>query len=116
MSQSNQETVKAPQEYCGCNEYGVCGHCSPEYKRPTLSPLARAALANGVSFEDVQAYCEACETRPDLFALLSVSLGAGVDALAEEQLNSDFLDAALARSVLAEGTIEHARLWWRGVL
>lgn len=89
---------------------------TPAPKFAKISPLARAALANGVSFEDVQAYCEACETRPDLFALLSVSLGAGVDALAEEQLNSDFLDAALARSVLAEGTIEHARLWWRGVL
>lgn len=65
----------------------------------TLSPLARAALACGVDFDDVEAY--ASEPVPTSY---------------REELTQDALDLALARSVLASGSIAHARLWWLGVL
>lgn len=90
-----------------------------------VTPLARAALENGVSFEDVRAYCaskritdpnlpaawyEACNAPP------ATELTPRLAAHITEMITDTRLEGALARSVLAEGTIEHARLWWRGVL
>ena len=83
-----------------------------------LSPLARAALANGVAFDDVYAYERArtCDSVIDL----ALACGIRFEAIADEVLDSMrfeiALEDALARSVLAQGTIEHARLWWWGVL
>ncbi len=82
---------------------------TPVTVRSPISPLMRAALDNGVSFENVSAYCEA-HVR---------STGRSLEGLYYESLvmsEPEPLEAALLRSVLAQGTIEHARLWWRGVL
>lgn len=89
--------------------------------RSNITPLARAALMNGVSFEDVQAYCEG---QPDAYTtewyetLVVPPLWASdaYNAHVLEMRTDTVLDAALAKSVLAEGSIEHARLWWLGVL
>ncbi len=89
-----------------------------------LSPLARAALANGVAFDDVYAYlldgnkplASAIYEALVIPEVIESSTGARgcVDMSALEV--DVTLESALARSVLAQGTIEHARLWWRGVL
>ncbi len=89
-----------------------------------VSHLARAALENGVSFADVEAYCAG--RRVDDPALKSAwyelvnlpTLAYETPALFEcrQTMRVDTaLDAALMRSAMAKG-IEHARLWWRGVL
>lgn len=94
------------------------------YRGARVTPLARAALDNGIAFEDVQAYCEAQgETRPDRWAAWYEALiepvsptTPALDRHVEAMRLDTALDAALARSVLAEGSIAHARLWWLGVL
>lgn len=98
---------------------------SPIQPRALITPLARAALDNGVSFADVQAYCEGRGVDdPESLAAWyeAVNVPAqdettpALSALVTSMITDTILDAALARSVLAEGTIEHARLWWLGVL
>jgi hypothetical protein len=64
---------------------------------PVLTPLARAALANGVSVEDVYAYVTRLPERVYVLAL------------------DVTLDEALDRSFVARG-LDRVRLWWRGVL
>jgi hypothetical protein len=84
-------------------------------KAARISPLARAALDNGVSFEDVEAYICAAPCKPvlgfgDVRGEFVVTAG---DAYANESL-----DVALRESWLAQldGSIAALRLWWRGVL
>ncbi len=80
-------------------------------RRHGFTPLVRAALDNGISFDDVEAYAlRGPERVPALEPVCDLSRD--LDA----ELTDAALDAALARSVLAVGTIEHARLFWRGVL
>lgn len=93
--------------------------------RDPISPLARAALDNGVSFADVQAYVEASRVSADewaapLYEALNVPCVApatpALQAHVTEMVTDTLLEGALVRSVLAIGTVAHARLWWRGVL
>lgn len=90
-----------------------------------LTPLARAAFDNGVAFDDVKAYCEAQHVSDQELAAAwyeAVNLPANdvtTPALAAhvtKMVTDTLLEGALLRSVLAIGTVEHARLWWRGVL
>ncbi len=81
-------------------------------RRHGFSPLVRAALDNGLPFADVEAYA----TRaPERAPVCDGPVCDGPGTL-DAELTDAALDAALARSVLAAGSIEHARLWWRGVL
>ncbi len=87
------------------------------------SPLARAALENGVTYEDVQAYCTASQMTDDWHArwyeacnVPSVAPATpALDAHVRDMITDTKLEGALVRSVLAKG-VEHARLWWLGVL
>lgn len=91
-----------------------------------LTPLARAALANGVSFDDVQAYVTGQRVERDAeyceavwYEACNVPAIKHTQALAQhvgDMCLDTILEGALLRSVLAKGTIEHARLWWGGVL
>lgn len=119
MSQANQETV--PAQSLSHAPSGV-------RTRDPISTLARAALDNGVSFEDVQAYVESQRVEPSLrnacetawYEAVNVpSVAPATPALAAhvtEMVTDTLLEGALVRSVLAIGTVAHARLWWRGVL
>ncbi len=77
--------------------------------RAQITPLARAALQNGVAFDDVAAYCEGRNTKAPTFG--------ECDEIADMAL-----DQALERSAAAmyakepAKNLEAARLWWRGVL
>ncbi len=83
-------------------------------RRHGFTPLVRAALDNGIDFETVEAYMLANLTETERTRALAGNLYGAPDLDAE--LTDAALDAALARSALAVGTIEHARLFWRGVL
>lgn len=97
------------------------------YRGPLgVSPLARAALDNGVPFADVQAYCEGRRVAdPELQAAWYEALNAPPEVFGSltealvthcEHMRTDtVLDAALARSV-AGRELERARLWWQGAL
>lgn len=82
-----------------------CGACLFARKPVThfaLTPLARAALENGVSFADVQAYVGRLPER--------------IPLLPEDYDSADaLLDLALAKSVDARG-VARSRVWWAGVL
>ncbi len=84
-------------------------------RRHGFTPLVRAALDNGIDYASVEAYAlRGPERVPALEPVCDLSRDLSRDLDAE--LTDAALDAALARSVLAVGTIEHARLFWRGVL
>lgn len=83
---------------------------NPQTKIPQITPLALAALKNGVAFDDVSAY-------------LGRSDQSGLVNLLAESIACDYnLNVALERShaaLLAQNparNLEAARLWWRGVL
>ena len=84
-----------------------------------VSPLARAALDNGVSFADVEAYCNGCKGE-QLASIIYELLLAYDDAPSSTSpvRASAALDGALTRSFLAQrdGSIAGARVWWLGVL
>lgn len=112
---SNSMQVTEPVPFCEAAK--EIDYAPLEYRilAQTLSPLARAALENGVSFDDVAAYCMSSgRFAVSLYETLT-SLESPSGWFDEIRIDAA-LDGALARSVLAEGTIEHARLWWRGVL
>lgn len=111
-----QTTAPAPEQYVHNGRPGLY---------LGISPLARAALDNGVPFADVEAYCKAQRiTDPELPAAWYEAVNvpstyphtAALDAHVTEMVTDTLLEGALVRSILAVGTIEHARLWWQGVL
>ena len=90
-----------------------------------VTPLARAALDNGVSFADVQAYVESRTRYTELAAsawyeAVNVpEVMPATPALAAhvtEMVTDTLLEGALLKSVIASGSLAAARLWWRGVL
>ncbi len=83
-----------------------------------VSPLARAALDNGIAFDDVAAYCEGNTRIAALVYESFCSLEGAPGGLLENTRADCQLDAALARSFLAQcdGSVAAARLWWLGVL
>jgi hypothetical protein len=86
-----------------------------------LTPLATAALRNGVAFEDVHAYLTGigCPQAEDIATSIwqEMLIATGEDRARDAEFATDVaLEGALARSVAASGSIEHARLFWRGVL
>jgi hypothetical protein len=98
----------------------ACGEHVAERTAARVSPLARAALDNGVSFDDVQAYCEGHNNArmSARFYETFVSLAGEPGGLLESERVECKLDGALARSFLAQtdGSIAAARVWWFGVL
>ncbi len=122
MTQANQETVPASHAPCTTPALHTDRNTAVRY---LISPLARAALDNGVSFADVQAYCEAQglgnETLvADWYEACNVPTlpycTPALQAHVTEMITDTLLEGALLRSVLSIGTVAHARLWWRGVL
>lgn len=111
------DTPTIPTHALGCE----CDMCEdmPRYskqaeslvcKAARISPLARAALDNGVAFEDVEAYILNAPMRPFIHDSFEVSAG---DAYANESLDVALRDSWLAQ---LDGSIAALRLWWRGVL
>jgi hypothetical protein len=88
-------------------------------KAAQISPLARAALDNGVSFDDVYAYLHDAHKPIAGMVTLALNNPRYADWPERQALVQDItLDAALARSFLAQcdGSVAAARLWWQGVL
>lgn len=83
-------------------------------KAARISPLARAALDNGIDFESVEMYVLSRMTEAERNQVLAGNLYGAMFQADDQQA----LDAALARSFLAQldGSVAAARLWWQGAL
>ncbi len=114
MQKSNQSTRPAgPSTFANPqNRYPL--------RAPQLSALTRAALAAGVSFDDVHAYADAAARA----AGRPVDLPEGLAELATSALADLRLDCALAESQYHQSaartsprdTLPASRLWWQGAL
>ncbi len=115
----NTATVPCHAPDCACD---MCDDM-PRYskhaesaacKAACISPLARAALDNGIDYESVEMYMLSRMTEAQRAQALDGNLYGAVFEADEQQA----LDAALARSFLAQcdGSVAAARLWWLGVL
>lgn len=100
MSQSNQDTVRAPLNSGRLYERDDHANCARPL--PELSPLARAALSNGVAFDDVYAYCAA---RPDSLAATRL-----MSELCEQETQRE-LDIALFENFHAREPRKSVLFW-----